>query len=81
MYLPLVAPLFLLVLLGMRLGNWRQFLLPVVVALMVVMTAARNRDYSSELSLWRDGVGSTQNARRFYNLQLRWSTAEFGGGE
>jgi Flp pilus assembly protein TadD len=72
MYLPLVAPLFLLVLLGMRLGNWRQFLLPVVVALMVVMTAARNRDYSSELSLWRDGVGSTQNARRFYNLQLEF---------
>ena len=80
MYLPMVAPLLVLVLvLGRSLDEGRRrAVLMLAVAVLLVTTAARNRDYQSELSLWGDATQQTQNARRYYNLQLEFIVEEAG---
>lgn len=81
MYLPLAACITLLVLAGWHVTGrltrsklgWREPLaVSVAVAVAVsfgLLTQARNRDYSSELNLWRDTTRKAPwNARAFNNL-------------
>ena len=70
MYLPLAAAAVLVTLLGYELGRRRAF---VVLSIMAVglglLTARRNHDYRSELSLWEDTVArQPQNFRAHSGL-------------
>jgi len=79
MYLPLVAPLFVLVWLGATLpARGRLWALAALVGSLALMTAARNQDYHSELSLFASAAHETSNTRRFYNLQLEFVFDEGG---
>jgi tetratricopeptide (TPR) repeat protein len=77
MYLPLAAPIALVVVLGYAAlapaGRWRPWLGGAAVALLAIAlglaTAARNRDYRDEVALWRSVVAAApRNARAYYNL-------------
>jgi protein O-mannosyl-transferase len=80
MYLPLVAPLFGLswLVANLRDSRVRWGILGLAVCILGLTTAARNRDYHSELALWAQATGETHNARRFYNLQLEFVVDEGG---
>jgi tetratricopeptide (TPR) repeat protein len=79
MYLPLVAPLFLLGWLGSTLPSTaRRWVLALAVLALAATTFARNQDYHSELALFAGATEQTQNAKRFYNLQLEFVIDEGG---
>lgn len=83
MYLPLVAPLFLVVLaaersLGARRGRLRPALLGISTVVLAALTAQRNADYASELSLWAPAAAETDAGRRYYNLQLEFVLGDGG---
>ena len=79
MYLPLVAPLFLLGWLGSSLpSTTRRLALALAVLALGATTFARNQDYHSELALFAGATEQTQNAKRFYNLQLEFVVDEGG---
>ncbi len=79
MYLPLVAPLFLLVWFGASLPlRVRRYGLGMAVVVLMTTTFQRNQDYHSELSLFASGTQESQNERRFYNLQLEFVFDEGG---
>lgn len=77
-YLPLAAIMTGLVVLGFSLG-WRRGMIPACLAVALafgVMTHARNSDYRSEVSIWRDTVAKRpDNPRAHHNLGTVLQTA------
>jgi protein O-mannosyl-transferase len=78
MYLSLAPVVVMLVLVIFRcLGPSARWLLPLVVAVCVVVTANRNRDYRSELTLWTKTVAERpHNAIALANLGMAYFHAD-----
>ena len=71
MYLALAAPLAAIVLLSMRLGRNRGWLLGATAVALTATTTARNLTYRDPVALWSSSVAARPgNARAHHNLAL-----------
>jgi tetratricopeptide (TPR) repeat protein len=71
MYLPLAAPLAAIVILSVRLGRPRGWLLGAAAVALAGTTVARNRTYLDPVALWSSSLaGHPGNARAYHNLAL-----------
>ena len=69
MYLPLAPVIALIVLAGHRwLGRRSPLALPLIAALLVVLTIRRNADYHSQVSIWTDTVAKRPDNSRAHSL-------------
>ena len=71
MYLPLAAPVVTVVLLSVRLGRIRGWLLGAAAVALTATTIARNSTYLDPVALWSSSVAARPgNARAHHNLAL-----------